>query len=613
MTIPSFKKCLLASSLISTFGVMHPAVASTASSVADGIKGQPNVVIIVADDLGHADAGFYQGEWNSEDTISNQTTKYIRKIASNGAVFNHGYVTAPVCGPSRAGMLTGRYQQSFGFYSNPAPDDPDDNDPMDHAEGVEPGIPTEIPTIGNYFQNAGYTTAFIGKDHDGEDWKFWPHNRGFDYFFGFNNGAVAYEIGDKNQFNTFTTPHSTMWQTFDAGHQAPTDEEIAAADQLVSEHFQLLGELACESPNENDPDVCDKERTEKQLIAAFDKNKAENDSTYDPSTYRTEYYSALETVAGLHIEPDFEGVYLTDKFGEKAVDFISSQANGQQPFLLYLAFNAVHTPLKATDVDESEINYVGPEYISDEDKSSRKTALAMAKSLDNSVSKIYKKLKRKGILENTIIVFVSDNGGKPKSNFSSNKPLSGHKGELYEGGTRVPFAISWPGKIEPQVIDEPVITLDILPTILDAAGVDMSDKEAYDLHGVNLLPRLTSQSAKLEDRYLFWDRVNKAAVFDGEFKLLKTRKKQYQLFRLRDCGKDACESDSPVNFAEFEEYLDSEGNPQKDFYDVSDVNPEKLEELKNALAAFQCENPVPTWGVKAPDPSIYNNPEACPE
>ncbi|PSW12345.1 hypothetical protein C9J01_14320 [Photobacterium rosenbergii] len=611
MTIPSFKKCLLASSLITALGVANPATASSTGVTTN--QGQPNVVIIVADDLGHADAGFYQGEWNSEDTVSNQTTKFITKIASSGAVFNHGYVTAPVCGPSRAGMLTGRYQQTFGFYSNPAPDDADDNEPVDHEEGVEPGIPTEIPTIGNYFQNAGYTTAFIGKDHDGEDWKFWPHNRGFDYFFGFNNGAVAYEIGDKNQFNTFTTPHSTMWQSFDENHPVPSDEEKVSAEILVTEHFQLLEELACETPNANDPNVCDKERTEKQLITAFDNHKADLDSSYDPETYRTEYYAALETVAGLQIEPDFENVYLTDKFGEKAVDFISEHANEQQPFLLYLAFNAVHTPLKATNVDEAEINFVGPEYVTEEEKASRKTALAMAKSLDNSVAKIYKKLKRKGILENTIIVFVSDNGGKPKSNFSSNKPLSGHKGELYEGGTRVPFAISWPGKISPQIVDEPIITIDILPTILNAAGVDTSDKAAYDLHGVNLLPRLTHQVEKLEDRYLFWDRVNKAAVFDGEFKLLKTRKKQFQLFRLRDCGEVSCESDSAVNFAEFDEYIDSTGETQKAFYDVSDANPEKLQELKNALAAFQCKNPVPTWGVKAPDPSIYNNPEACPK
>lgn len=564
MPIPTFKKCLLATAFTASFGIMQPAIAESEPATNAEVARTPNVVIIVADDLGHADAGFYKEGWNSDDISG--VTKNIQKIAASGAVFNQGYVTAPVSGPSRAGLLTGRYQQRFGFYSNPAPEEDEKGEEgATTPSDVEPGTPTGIPTIGSHFQNAGYVTGFVGKLHDGEDWKFWPHNRGFDSFFGFNNGAAAYGVGIRNHENAVETPHSTMWNNYTPRDREPTASEIAAAELSIKTHTPKI----------------------EQYIAEY--GAAEGRARFY-AEYGEEVANALETLSGLTITDDVEegttGDYLTDRFGMEAARFINK--NADNPFMLYVAFNAVHTPLKATEEYENQIGSVSEYYKTEEDIQSRKTALAMAYSLDKNVQRINRALKRNGLTDDTIIVFVSDNGGKPKSNFSSNKPLSGHKGELYEGGIRVPFAISWPGKIQSgQFIDDPVNTLDILPTVLKAAGENVSDKK---LDGIDLMPRLTGEVEKLEERYIYWDRVNKAAVRDDEFKLIKFRKKKYELYKL---------SENP------EEYTEDENEVLVESFDVSAKYPEKLEELKLKLAQWQEKHPVPTWGVEAPDPTIY--------
>ena len=137
----------------------------------------PNIIIILADDLGYADVGYHGG--------TEIPTPNIDAIAANGVQFSAGYAMAPVCAPSRAGLLTGRYQNRFGFEDNPG-------GPFRRNETVKPGIPFSETNIGEYLKKQGYATAWIGKDHQIKDPDFHPTNRGFDKFFGFINGARSY-------------------------------------------------------------------------------------------------------------------------------------------------------------------------------------------------------------------------------------------------------------------------------------------------------------------------------------------------------------------------------------------------------------------------------------
>ena len=473
MQLLSFKRRVLATVCTAAFGMMQPAIASSEEVTPPEVQPRtPNVVFILADDMGYADAGFYEG--SSQDI----ETSHIKRIGTNGAIFTAGYVTAPVCGPSRAGMLTGRYQERFGYHSNTSA--------YTLTEDVVPGIPLDIPTIGRRFQDVGYATGFIGKYHDGDPKEYWPNNRGFDEFFGFNNGAAAYSVGEKNIENAEETPNSSMWRN----------------DQLA----------------ENFPE------------------------------------------------------YLTDKFGREAVAFI--ERHKDQPFFLYVPFNAIHTPLKALEEDLARF-----EHIEDEN---RRKVVAMNYNLDKNVGRIYRKLKRENLLEDTIFIFMSDNGGKPSSNHSSNYPLRGAKSQVWEGGIRVPFAISWPGNIPSgQTIDEPVISLDILPTVLTAAGADVAN---WDLDGVDLMPRLTGKVAKLDNRFLYWDRVNKAAIRDNDWKMIKliNQKTRYELYNI---SQDMSES-----------------------HDLSKTHPEQLERMKLAFDEWQAKNMAPQWGGN-PEDFPYFNPD----
>ena len=165
--------------------------------------------------------------------------------------------------------------------------------------------------------------------------------------------------------------------------------------------------------------------------------------------------------------------------------------------MLYLAFNAPHTPLEAPEVWLEKFKSI-------EDKS-RRTYAAMVAAMDAAIGEVMDKIEAAGERENTVVFFVSDNGGpnlekKSGTNFTDNTPLRGAKGDLYEGGVRVPFLVSWPAKIKPGVYEEPVIALDFLPTSLAAAGEEVPK----DLDGVNLLPFLTGEASGVPHETLFW-------------------------------------------------------------------------------------------------------------
>ena len=300
---------------------------------------KPNLVVIMTDDMGYEDVGF--------NGCKDIPTPNIDSIAFNGANLVNGYVSFPVCSPSRAGFITGRYQDRFGYTTNPTIDPTNDS----------AGLPLNQMTMAEMLKTRGYKSAIIGKWHLGTHPKFHPINRGFDYFYGYLSGGHNYFTKDYTIEDLFYVDRPFRW-------------------------------------------------------------------------YRTKLY---ENYSKLQVT-DYKNEYLTDELSSVAVDFIEKQANENQNFMLFLSYNAPHNPLQATE------KYL-KRFLNIKNKK-RKTYAAMVSAVDDGVGIIIKALRDKGIEENTIIVFLSDNGGA-HNNSSSNYPLKGTKGSVYEGGLRVPFAIQW--------------------------------------------------------------------------------------------------------------------------------------------------------------------------
>ncbi len=364
---------------------------------------KPNIIIILADDLGYADVGFH----GSEEVI----TPHIDAIAKSGVVFSYGYVTAAVCSPSRVGLLTGKYQQRLGCDNNPAP--------YKLKPEVMVGLPLEQKTVADRLKNEGYATACFGKWHLGGergDETLYPENRGFDEYFGFLEGAALY---------------------------------------------------------------------------------------IDPLNSEKKYMRSNETIQE-------ESHYYTDALGRESLSFI--ERNIKNPFFLYLSFSAVHAPLEATD------RYL--KLFADIKDDKRKKMLAMLYAMDENIGRITDLLKKRGLFNNTLIIFLSDNGGKPKGNASINTPLRGEKGQYFEGGIHIPFTMSWNGHIPAgQTYEKPVSAIDIFPTVLEAAGISIQDEWKVD--GVDLLPYINDLNSNSPHERLYWKANGNWAVRDLKWKLLK--------------------------------------------------------------------------------------------
>jgi arylsulfatase A-like enzyme len=217
--------------------------------------------------------------------------------------------------------------------------------------------------------------------------------------------------------------------------------------------------------------------------------------------------------------------YLTDELSQSAVKYIEKQVSNDQHFMLYLAYNAPHTPLQAT-----------PKYLSRFDHikdPKRKTYAAMVSAVDDGVGQILKTLKKSGIEENTIVVFLSDNGGA-KNNGSDNRPLRGRKSDLFEGGIRVPFAMQWKGTIPAgMTYEKNVSSLDIMATIVAQNKISIDKKRTLD--GVNLIPFLNGENDSEPHDYLFWRKIkyNAMAVMTGDQKLVKNKRNDFkEMFNL---------------------------------------------------------------------------------
>lgn len=357
----------------------------------------PNVIVILTDDQGYSDVSFN----GSKDIL----TPNIDRIAFEGARFDQGYVSFPVCGPSRAGLLTGRYQSRFGYDLN-ASEDP--NDP-------NAGLPLSEKMIAEVLKPAGYTSKIIGKWHMGNHPSFHPLERGFDEFFGFLNGGHNY--------------YADQYRDLDMS-------SVKSSAQL----YQTL------------------------LLRDHDKIKTSG--------------------------------YLTDILSDDAVDFIERKKD--EPFFLYLAYNAPHSPIQAPERYKDSFPHI-------KDKK-RQVYAGMVKAVDDGVGRVLDTLDQLELSDNTIVFFLSDNGGPlvRAKNGSVNLPLRGGKGDLFEGGVRVPYAVRWPGKI-PAGIDypHPVSSLDILSTIVGVNQMDVSKNKSLD--GVNLIPFLQDKDfSQVPHDKLFW-------------------------------------------------------------------------------------------------------------
>ena len=385
----------------------------------------PNVIVIISDDQGYADVGFH----GSNEIF----TPNIDRIAKNGVVFSEGYVSYAVCSPSRAGLITGRYQNRFGYSRNIllAP-----NDSL-------MGLPLSEQTLPDVLNNVDYKTKAIGKWHLGAHKSLVPEKRGFDEFFGFLIGGHRY-----------------------------FPEDLTLND-LTEARRQMDG----------------------YITKIYDNGKRINTKKY-----------------------------LTEELSDNAVKFIED--NSDNPFFLYLSYNAPHTPLQATTKDLERNKHI--------DIENRQTYAAMVSSMDDGIGLILDKLEQKNIFENTIVFFFSDNGGVEWYNFSDNGPLRGIKGDFFEGGIRVPFAMQWPNKIEPGTIyDKPIIALDIFATVASAAKAEKYIKNEID--GVNLIPYLSGNKPGSPHEYLYWKNPDKDidVIRDDRYKYLRIKNDEY-IFDLKN-------------------------------------------------------------------------------
>jgi arylsulfatase A-like enzyme len=386
-------------SIVSVIAVIILSLVVQAAPAQDKKAKRPNVIIFLADDLGHADIGF-------QGLVKDVKTPNIDAIAKEGVRFTQAYVSCPVCAPTRAGLLTGRYQQRFGFEQNPSPQTPPNY-----------GLPNDQVLLAKVLKDAGYATAAVGKWHLGFEEQHHPMSQGFDEYFGFLAGAHGY---------------------YDIGE---------------GKNAVLRGR-----------------------------------------------------------EPAEKVTYLTDDFGREAAAFVEKQAKGDKPYFLYVAFSAIHTPMDITD------KYL--QRFPDVQDEKRRQMLGMLSAMDDAIGGVMERVRAAKQEDNTLVFFLSDNGGPTGGNASRNDPFSGFKNNVREGGIRVPFAAQWKGVIPAgKTYEQPVIALDIFPTVLAATGAKQPEDQSTD--GVDLVPYVTGKKgddARPHDT-LYWRYGEKWAVRDGDLKL----------------------------------------------------------------------------------------------
>lgn len=433
---------------------------------------RPNILVIVADDLGYADIGVH----GSREV----PTPNIDALARSGIRCTSGYVSAPYCSPSRAGFLTGRCQTRFGHEFNP------------HEGDLRTlGLPLSQRTIADRLRAAGYATGLIGKWHQGFTAPYHPQSRGFDEYFGF----------------------------------------------LVGMHNYLLRKDA-------------------------------------EARFGTAY--SLDMIFRSRQIQKLDG-YTTDLFTDEALAF--TDRHRERPWFLYLAFNAVHTPLEVLAKYGASV----PASIQDPE---RRGYFSLLIGLDDAIGRVISHLQKTGRDKDTLIFFFSDNGGSGRKPFLAynaglNAPLRGDKGQTLEGGIRVPFFVSWPGTVPAgKTYEHPVSALDILPTACTLAGAQLDS----ELDGVNLLPYLSGEKDMAPHESLFWRFGPQKAIRRGQWKLVDWRDFATQRnsgWQLYDLANDIGERNN-----------------------LAKAQPQRVAELSAAWNSWNSHNIAPLWhGGTTEDPT----------
>lgn len=433
----------------------------------DREKSQPNIVLILADDLGYGDLSLYNP--------NGLRTPAIETIANQGALFTSFYSNGPESSPTRTALLTGRYQQRVGGLecaigvNNVGRYD----DAIRLRETNDLGLPVNEISIARVLKDAGYNTAICGKWHLGYEDKFNPNLHGFD--------NALYALG---------------------------------------------GEMDYFHHKENE----------------------------DPQ--------ALHVLCQNGKPVTREG-YFTDLIGEESLKFLDSQ-NGKNPFFLYVPFTAPHSPYQGPDDYLPEIlPHSSPLW--NQSRGPKDIYQAMIRRMDETIGKILNKLEEKGMAENTLVIFMSDNGG---TRSGDNTPLNGFKGNLFEGGIRVPCAVRWPGKIRAGTISQqPCITFDFSASIIRAAGAVLPEDRTFD--GIDIL-KYIQENEPVVNRTLYWrarrGNVTRKAVRQGDLKYIW----------LDENGK--------IN-----EYLFDLGNDLTEKTNLLNSLPDKVNQLKTLLDAWEEE------------------------
>ncbi len=406
------------------------------AAVADG---NPNIIVILTDDQGYADLG-------CQGVVKDVKTPNIDSLAAAGVRCTAGYITAPQCSPSRAGLLTGRYQARFGL-----------------EEIALCPLPLEELTIAERLKPAGYRNGFVGKWH-------------------LDVNVLCEDWLKKNV---------TDLKPAARGYQVPAGlaEKFSPHAQGFDDYYS--GEL---------------------------------------KRYRTNF--TLDGKAEPQPRMVSDDRFRVDVQSDAAVAFI--EKNKAAPFYLHVAYYAPHVPLEATAKYLARFPGDMP--------TRRRYALAMLSAVDDGVGRIVAKLKESGLDQNTLIFFTSDNGAPLKGkkdvpidnpdgawDGSLNDPLNGEKGQLLEGGIRVPFIVSWPKELPSgKTYDRPVSSLDIAATALHVAGLPHDPK----LDGVNILPNLRGETQTDAHPALFWRFWGQTAVRAGDWKLIRQPDQKELLFNL---------------------------------------------------------------------------------
>lgn len=402
-------------------GVVCSASLLAAAAVAstDAIR-RPNIIVILADDLGYGDIGCYGNRENR--------TPSIDRLAAEGLRFTDFHSNGPMCTPTRAALLTGLYQNRFGR---------DFEGALSAKNNHDQGLPLDVRTAARALGASGYATAMFGKWHLGYQPPYLPTRYGFDEFRGLLTG--------------------------DGDHHS---------------HVSRSG---------------------------------------DPDWW-----------CGERLAPE-EG-YTAELVTRHSIDFI--QRNHGRPFFLYCAHLAIHFPWQGPDegphrvagTDYWDLRKLGPHA----EGNVRQVVRRMVEAVDRSTGEIVAALGRLGIERRTLVFFTSDNGGylnyagRFSEEISSNGPLRGQKGDVFEGGHRVPAVAWWPDHIKPgRVTGQTAITIDLMPTCLELSGAE-SPTSPRQLDGTSLVPLLLEGKA-LPPRDLFWRAGPKQAVRRGDWKLVAGR------------------------------------------------------------------------------------------